>query len=109
MFLLTSKKALTISSLTASILSFSVPLLAQSTNYNIGNAQGGQWALLTTWMQQFVSFINGPFGYMAVVVALVIAFVTWMFAPREGIVGPALRVVTGAIVILNVATWLASF
>lgn len=88
---------------------FSNTALAQSTNYNIGTATGAQWTQLTTWFQSFVSFINGPFGTAVVVVSLIIAFTVWNFAPREGIVGPIMRIVVSAIVILNVATWIGSF
>jgi type IV secretory pathway VirB2 component (pilin) len=86
-----------------------VPAFAQSTNFNIGTASGAGFAGLTTWMQNFVGFLNGPFGTMVVVVSLILAFATWTMAPREGIVGPALRVVVSAIVILNVATWMGTF
>jgi type IV secretory pathway VirB2 component (pilin) len=102
------RKALGLSALTASLLS-SVPSFAQSTNYNIGTASGAQWAGLTTWMQDFISFMNGPFGTAVVVISLIVAFATWTMAPREGIVGPALRIVVSALVILNVATWMSSF
>lgn len=83
--------------------------MAQSTNFNIGAASGAQWSQLTIWLQSFVSFINGPFGTAVVVVSVVLAFAAWVFAPKEGIVGPVLRIVTAAIVILNVATWMQSF
>lgn len=84
-------------------------MAAQSTNYNIGTATGAQWTQLTTWFQGFVSFINGPFGTAVVVVSLILAFAVWNFAPREGIIGPLMRIVVSAIVILNVATWMGSF
>jgi type IV secretory pathway VirB2 component (pilin) len=58
---------------------------------------------LTALMQSFVTFMTGPFGKAAVVISIIVAFVTWIFAPREGIFGPVLRVVVAGIAVMNAA------
>jgi type IV secretory pathway VirB2 component (pilin) len=60
-------------------------------------------------MQAFVTFMTGPFGKAAVVISIVAAFITWVFAPKEGIFGPILRVVVAGIAILNAALWIGQF
>jgi type IV secretory pathway VirB2 component (pilin) len=58
---------------------------------------------LTGLLQSFVDFMTGPFGKAAVVISIIVAFVTWIFAPREGIFGPVLRVVVAGIAVMNAA------
>lgn len=77
--------------------------------YNIGTGGGTTWAWLRQIMQDFVDFIDGPFGTAAVVVSIVLAFAAWIFAPKEGIMGPVLRICVAAVAILNIATWLGAF
>ena len=60
-------------------------------------------------LQGFVAFMTGPFGKAAVVISIVAAFVTWVFAPKEGIFGPVLRVVVAGVAILNAATFITNF
>jgi type IV secretory pathway VirB2 component (pilin) len=60
-------------------------------------------------LQGFVTFMTGPFGKAAVVISIVAAFVTWVFAPKEGIFGPVLRVVVAGVAILNAATFITNF
>jgi type IV secretory pathway VirB2 component (pilin) len=64
---------------------------------------------VTTLLQTFVTFMTGPFGKAAVVISIIAAFVTWVFAPKEGIFGPILRVVVAGIAIMNAALWITSF
>ncbi len=64
---------------------------------------------IVTWMQNFVTFMTGPFGTAVVALSIVIAFAVWVFAPREGIVGPVARVVVAGFVLMNVATWMGLF
>jgi type IV secretory pathway VirB2 component (pilin) len=59
-------------------------------------------------LQAFVNFMIGPFGRAAVIISIVAAFVTWVFAPKEGIFGPVLRVVVAGVAILNATVWVAS-
>jgi len=93
----------------AAILGIMMGAQAAFAGYSIGSGGGGTFALLRTWFQDFVDFMDGPFGIAAVVISLVLAFATWAFAPKEGIVGPVLRIAMSGIVILNVATWMGSF
>lgn len=75
---------------------------------DLGDGGGATFAQLRAWMQDFVDFIDGPFGLAAVVISIVVAFTVWVFAPKEGIMGPVLRVVIAGVAILNVAVMLAS-
>jgi type IV secretory pathway VirB2 component (pilin) len=59
-------------------------------------------------LTDFVKFIAGPFGKAAVIISIVAAFVTWVFAPKEGIFGPVLRVVVAGVAIMNAAIWVTS-
>ncbi len=68
------------------------------------NAQGGgnlDFGRVNAILLQFQNFMTGPFGRAAVVISIVAAFVTWVFAPKEGIFGPVLRVVVAGIAVLN--------
>jgi type IV secretory pathway VirB2 component (pilin) len=71
----------------------------------VANAQAGGGGLnfgrVETILNQFRDFMTGPFGRAAVVISIVAAFVTWVFAPKEGIFGPVLRVVVAGIAVLN--------
>lgn len=58
------------------------------------------------FLQAFVNFMTGPFGKAAVVLSIIAAFVTWVFAPKDGIFGPVLRVVVAGIAIMNAALWI---
>ena len=61
---------------------------------------------LTDFLRKFAEFMTGPFGKAVVVISIIAAFVTWVFAPKDGIFGPVLRVVVAGIAILNAATWI---
>ncbi|RZI40354.1 hypothetical protein EGT07_23720 [Herbaspirillum sp. HC18] len=76
---------------------------------SIGTGGGTAYSKLTTWLQNFVDFMSGPFGLAVVIISIIIAFSVWAFVPKEGIAGPVLRVVVAAIVIINVGTWVATF
>jgi type IV secretory pathway VirB2 component (pilin) len=56
---------------------------------------------LTAFLQVFLNFMTGPFGKAVVIISIIAAFCTWVFAPREGIFGPILRVVVAGIAIMN--------
>lgn len=60
---------------------------------------------LRNFLQAFADFMTGPFGKAVVVVSIIAAFCTWVFAPRDGIFGPVLRVVVAGIAIMNAAVW----
>lgn len=62
---------------------------------------------LTNFLQKFANFMTGPFGKAVVVISIIAAFCTWVFAPKDGIFGPVLRVVVAGIAIMNAATWIA--
>ena len=76
---------------------------------SISAPTSGPFQKFGEWLQAFVNFIDGPFGLAVVAISIVIAFAVWVFAPKEGIVGPVLRIVVAGIAILNVAALVASF
>jgi type IV secretory pathway VirB2 component (pilin) len=57
------------------------------------------------FLQVFLNFMTGPFGKAVVIISIVAAFATWVFAPKDGIFGPILRVVVAGIAILNASAW----
>ncbi len=61
---------------------------------------------VTAFLQKFAEFMAGPFGKGVVIISIIAAFCTWVFAPKDGIFGPVLRVVVAGIAILNAATWM---
>lgn len=76
---------------------------------DIGTVDNEGFDLIVEWFQSFVDFMAGPAGIAVVVTSLVVAVGTWVFAPREGLLGPVLRVAVGALVILNIGTWITTW
>jgi len=78
-----------------------------------GSAQAATTAAdftaVTQFLQQFANFMTGPFGKAVVVISIIAAFCTWVFAPKDGIFGPVLRVVVAGIAIMNAAVWISQF
>lgn len=68
-------------------------------------ATNADFTSLRDFLQAFADFMTGPFGKAVVVVSIIAAFCTWVFAPRDGIFGPVLRVVVAGIAIMNAAVW----
>jgi type IV secretory pathway VirB2 component (pilin) len=60
-------------------------------------------------LRAFAEFMTGPFGKAVVVISIIAAFCTWVFAPKDGIFGPILRVVVAGIAIMNAAVWVMQF
>lgn len=100
------KKHIGFAALASSMMLVSSHVLAGPT---LGTGGGTSFTLARTWMQNFVDFISGPFGTAAVIISIVLAFIMWSYMPKDGIMGPLVRVAGSAIVVINVATWLASF
>ena len=92
----------------AALIALVFPPLALA-GVDIGTSGNAGFATLEKWFQAFVNFMDGPAGLALVVVSIIGAVAAWMLMPREGVVGPMLRVVVGAIVILNVGTWVTTF
>lgn len=93
--------------LSAVVLSLFSQLSAAATN--IGSTGNTGFALMEQWLQNFVDFMDGPFGVAVVSVSVILAACVWMFMPREGWVGVTARVVTAGLVIINVPTWVSTF
>ncbi len=82
------------------ILSFwSLPLLAT----DIGAPNTGLFAFIGTFMQEFVDFLEGPFGLVVPIIGLSLAVGVWMLGSRGGEgMGWIGRVIIGALVIVNI-------
>lgn len=78
---------------------------AQAPGAGTSSGTTANFSMVTSFLQAFTDFMTGPFGKGVVVISIIAAFVTWVFAPRDGIFGPILRVVVAGIAILNAATW----
>ncbi|KQV92792.1 TrbC/VirB2 family protein [Rhizobacter sp. Root1221] len=69
------------------------------------HAAGADFGAVKSFLQVFLNFMTGPFGKAVVIISIVAAFATWVFAPKDGIFGPILRVVVAGIAILNASAW----
>lgn len=76
-------------------------------DYDIGAPKSGGWAKVGEFFQELVNLLDGP-GVLIVTFFSIFAVVTlWMFAPKaQGVISWGLRVLAGAIVILNIGTWI---
>lgn len=78
-------------------------LSAQAQATDIGSPATGFFSQIGAWMQDFVNFLEGPWGLFVPIVGLSIAVAVWMFSTRGndqlGWVG---RVVVGALMIVNI-------
>lgn len=75
---------------------------------NIGNGGGSGFSIMKRWLQNWVDFMSGPFAVAAVITSIIIAYLAWAFAPKEGVVGPTVRIVVAGVVVLNVGVWLST-
>ena len=73
------------------------------------HAAAADFQLLTDWLTAFAKFMSGPFGKGVLIISIIAAFVTWAFAPKDGIFGPVLRIVVSAIAILNAFGFISQF
>jgi type IV secretory pathway VirB2 component (pilin) len=92
--------------ITTWIIGTLVALSASSANAGGG---GADFQTFTAFLTALVEFMAGPFGKGVVIVSIIVAFVTWVFAPKEGIFGPILRVVVAGIAILNAGLFIGQF
>jgi hypothetical protein len=76
---------------------------------SLGSGGGSMFSAFRTWMQNWIDFVAGPFGYMVTIFSIILAFVIWSVTPKEGILAPVLRVVVSGIAIANVSIIAASF
>lgn len=75
---------------------------------NIGSGGGSGFSIMKRWLQNWVDFMSGPFAIAAVITSIILAYLAWAFMPKEGVVGPTVRVVVAGIVILNVGVWIST-
>lgn len=64
---------------------------------------------LSDFLTKFQAFMEGPFGKAVVIISIIAAFCAWVFAPKDGIFGPILRVVVAGFAITNAAVWVGQF
>jgi len=85
--------------------------LAQTTSgYDIGTSGGtGFIAQLEALFQSWVDFLTGPLGVAVCAIGFVVAAIMWVFAPKSGAMGLAVRAIAAAIVIFNLGSIIAAF
>ncbi len=76
--------------------------------YDIQAPTTGPFIKLGNWFQDYIDFMDGPFGTMVVVLSIVFGIIAWNFAPKEGFMEKALKGVVSGIVLLNIGTWMGS-
>jgi hypothetical protein len=64
---------------------------------------------ISVWMGQFLDFMQGQFGPWVVAIGILAAFAVWMWSPREGVMGPLMRVVLTGLVVMNVGLFMSLF
>ena len=90
------------------ILMLSSHLLASS--YNIGSSsEKGTFGKLTELLQKWIDFMTGPYAKAAIAGILIVGVIAWAYAPREGIVGVAIRALVAGVVVVNIAAWMSLF
>jgi len=92
--------------LTSCLAAVALALLANSAQ---AASTAADFTAITQFLQTFANFMTGPFGKAVVVISIIAAFCTWVFAPKDGIFGPVLRVVVAGIAIMNAAVWISQF
>ncbi|WP_395398582.1 hypothetical protein ACHMW6_00190 (plasmid) [Pseudoduganella sp. UC29_106] len=60
---------------------------------------------LTTWGQNYLDFMTGPFATAAVVISALLIWIAWAFMPKEGIMANLARIVVAGFAILNIGTF----
>lgn len=69
--------------------------------------QGSIFKMFTSLVQEFVDTVSGPVAYAGMLIAIISAYLAWVYAPKEGIVGTCMRIAAGGVVVLNVAAAMA--
>lgn len=77
--------------------------------YEVPPATGDGWQQIAAFFREAINFLQGPFAGAFVAASFVLAFVSWVFMPKEGIMGPIIRVVISAIAIFNLGAWMGVF
>ncbi len=76
--------------------------------YNIGTTSQPWSQKIALWFQELVNLMEGPIGKALVFLSLLFVIAAWMWDPRNGAMGWAIRVVVGAILIINLAAFISS-
>ena len=86
------------------------PIIALADSYNISDTGStGGFSLIANFFQSAVDFMIGPFAKGTIAITIIGAVLLWIAMPKEGVMGIVCRAVIGALVILNIATWMNMF
>lgn len=91
------------------ILVYTHVAFASSYSITTGGFSSGGFGKITQLLQSWVDFMIGPYGKAVVAGSFIIAVTVWAVAPKEGILGSAIRVAVAGAVILNVSVWMGMF
>ena len=100
---------LLLASLAATLTTLFQPLAQAATPYTFTPSTVSGFDKVSLWMSDFLAFMQGQFGPWVVALGIVVAFAVWMWTPREGVMGPLMRVVVTGLVIMNVGLFMALF
>ncbi len=67
----------------------------------------GWFALLGTLLQDLVNFLDGPWALAMIIISIIVMVCMWIWAPKDGAMGVFMKICVGAIVILNIPSFLA--
>lgn len=80
-----------------------LPRLGFAATTDIGAPETGVFAFIGSFLQQFVDFLEGPFGLVVPIIGLSLAVAVWMLGSRGGeSSGWIGRVVIGSLIIVNI-------
>lgn len=80
--------------------------IASAQAVDIGAGGTGPLTGLTTFLQDIMDFMSGPWAIFALAGGVILAVVMWIWMPKEGAMGTLFRVLFGGVIILNVGGWI---
>ena len=84
------------------------PVTVLADTYNIvDSGSAGGFSLISDFFQKTVNLMIGPFAKGTIAITLIGAVLLWIAMPKEGVMGIICRAIIGALVILNIATWMS--
>lgn len=104
-----SRFSLLLASLAGAATALFQPAAQAATAYTFTPSTVSGFDKVSLWMSDFLNFMQGQFGPWVVALGIVVAFAVWMWAPRDGVMGPLMRVVLTGLVVMNVGLFMSLF
>lgn len=90
-----------VAAVAAMIAGFASPAFADAGYTLPSSGASGILGNIERWLTQLVSFVTGPGAVAVAVLAFIGAAALWVFAPRGGAIGIAMRAIAATIVVFN--------